>query len=101
MCRAKTEMKFLTLCKQFLRGGPFDFWEGGGGAGIRVFWKKNSLTLAERRKIVQHTLEKKIHRRKAPKQKNCNIWKHFLALHFYGEKYLACSQGQKKNSCMD
>ena len=67
-----------------LRGGPFDFWGGWGGVG--KFWKKSSCNPMRKKKIVWHTVEKKIPARRAPEQKNSTM----------GEKYLACSSGQKK-----
>ena len=53
----------------------------GHGEELKIVEKLIPAALEERKKIVQHTVKKK-NVRKVPKQKNYNIGKTFLALHF-------------------
>jgi ribosomal protein L35 len=60
-----------------VRGGPFDFWGGGGGGRFR---KKISCKPRRKKKIMQHTIEKKniMQKRALKNNPTCNSYTDLL-----------------------
>ena len=73
-----------TADKNKIRGGPLDFWGGGGGVG-RI-WKKISYRLRNKKKnIFTWKVRKKIYRAGMVRLKNLASWRFCLlsCLHFH------------------